>query len=72
LRWDAVQAQLDQHSQPDSVDAKRGEIDTLETREVTQHVAPDASPPRQLETRKPAAKFRTNPSKTDCTTNIPK
>jgi hypothetical protein len=42
LRWDAVQALRDQHRQGDGVDAKRGEVDTLEAHEVTQHVAPDA------------------------------
>ena len=42
LRRYAVQAQLDQHRQGDGIDAKRGEVDTLEAQEVTQHVAPNA------------------------------
>lgn len=41
LRRDAGQAQLDQQRQGDGVDDQRGEVDTLETHEVTQHVASD-------------------------------
>ncbi|SPM27976.1 membrane protein [Mycobacterium terramassiliense] len=42
LRRYAVQTELDQHGQGNGIDGQRGEVDALEAREITQHMAADA------------------------------